>query len=703
MGGTQISLSLDFAPLFSEPVMQVLAVCFTVLLLLSLFLYRQGLLWRGICTAGFLLVLLNPSVTEEEYEGISDIAVIVADQSPSQSFGKRAERRDQALNYLKETLGKKSGLELRVVPAPTRSTALASETRLFEALEQGFADIPESRRAGAILLTDGQIHDVPQDTVARDRFGPIHTFLTGEHDEKDRQLVIKEAPAYGIVGQKVTVRYRIEDSNERADGYASVTIRQNDVPDTKEIVPVNQDLTLQIPIRHAGQNIIDMETETLNGEITAANNKAHLLINGVRDRLRVLLVSGQPHAGERTWRDILTADPGVDLVHFTILREPDKLDATPQNELSLIAFPFQELFEIKLYDFDLIIFDRYRLNRILPQYYFTNIARYVKEGGALLEASGPSYAGDESIYTTSLRDILPARPQGGVIEAPYLPALTEIGGRHPVTQDLSWQGGNMTDTTKWGRWLRQVNVTPEQGHVLMTGAEKSPLLILDHVGKGRVAQLASDHIWLWSRGYEGGGPHAELLRRLAHWLMKEPDLAENALEVQAEANNTLLIRRRTLKNEDISVTVTTPSGAQKTVPLEDSRKGWKEARMAADELGIYNVDDGEKNRFAIIGALNPPELRAVKTTEEHVGPLANASKGGVIWLSDHKEPAVRFMNDSRQYAGDGWIALRENRARDITGIKNKPLLPDWVYALLLLALAISAWWFEGRSPEKRSR
>lgn len=701
MDNTQISLSLHFAPLFSEPVIQAVTAAFAVLLLLSLFFYRQGLLWRGIATAGFLLVLLNPSLTEEEYEKVTDVAVIVTDQSPSQNFGERAERRDKALSYLQETLGGKAGLELRVIPAPSGNNNMASETRLFGALEQGFADIPESRRAGAVFLTDGQVHDLPQTVGEQVRFGPVHTFLTGEHDEKDRQLVIKEAPAYGIVGQKATIRYRIEDSNARTDGYTAITVRQNGAPDIKDIVPVNQDLTVQVTIKHAGQNIIDMETENLKGEITAANNRAHLLINGVRDRLRVLLVSGQPHAGERTWRDILTADPGVDLVHFTILREPDKLDATPQNELSLIAFPFQELFEIKLYDFDLIIFDRYRLNRILPQYYFTNIARYVREGGALLEASGPSYAGEESIYTTSLRDILPARPRGGVIEAPYRPALTDTGGRHPVTQDLSWQGGNMTDTSKWGRWLRQVAVTPEKGRTLMTGAEQSPLLILDHVGEGRVAQLASDHIWLWSRGYEGGGPHAELLRRLAHWLMKEPDLEENALDVRADGESTLLIRRRTLEDKDITVTVTAPSGAETVMPLEEERRGWKEGRMAVDEPGIYNVDDGEKNRFAIVGAINPPELRAVKTSDEHMRPLAEATKGGVLWLADHEQPPVRFQKSSRQYAGAGWIALRENNARDITGIRNKALFPDWVYALLLLALAISAWWFEGRAPQKR--
>ena len=98
-------------------------------------------------------------------------------------------------------------------------------------------------------------------------------------------------------------------------------------------------------------------------------------INGVRDRLRVLLVSGEPHAGERTWRNLLKSDASVDLVHFTILRPPEKQDGVPVDELSLIAFPTRELFIEKIEDFDLIIFDRYRRRGILPSLYLENIAQ----------------------------------------------------------------------------------------------------------------------------------------------------------------------------------------------------------------------------------------------------------------------------------------------------------------------------------------
>ena len=130
-------------------------------------------------------------------------------------------------------------------------------------------------------------------------------------------------------------------------------------------------------------------------------------IDGVRDKLRVLLVSGEPHAGERTWRNLLKSDANVDLVHFTILRPPEKLDGTPINELSLIAFPVRELFQQRINDFQLIIFDRYARQGIVPPIYLDNIAKYVRNGGAVLVAAGPDYAGPTSIWHTPLDAVLP--------------------------------------------------------------------------------------------------------------------------------------------------------------------------------------------------------------------------------------------------------------------------------------------------------
>lgn len=690
------ALTVDVSPYLPVAYVYGLGAVAVLFFLLSLFYHRSGIIIRAVCAAVFVLLLMNPSIVREEREPVTDIAVAVVDRSPSQDFANRKKRADSALALVKKKIGAIPGMELRVVESPG---GLQQETRLFEELDQAVSDVPESRRAGAILITDGQVHDVPADAQRLAGYGPVNALITADRNERDRQLVIMEAPSYGIVGQAVNVRYRVEDNDPQTDGFATIVIRQDDGSPARTLrVPVNEDQGLPVTVSHAGQNIVDIEASPVEGEVTAANNRVPLIVNGVRDRLRVLLVSGQPHAGGRTWRDMLTSDPGVDLVHFTILREPNKLDATPQNELSLIAFPFQELFEVKLYDFDLIIFDRYRLNRILPNYYFGNIARYVREGGALLEASGPDFASENSIYTTDLRQVLPAVPTGQVIEKSFKPSLTAKGKRHPVTENLNWPGG--TDGAPgWGSWLRQVAVSPTGGDTVMDGADGLPLLILDRVGKGRVAQFASDQIWLWSRGYEGGGPQAELLRRLAHWLMKEPELEENALDARIEGS-TLLVKKRSMTDDPVDTTITAPDGTKQTLKLEQTEPGMMEARAPVTQIGVYVVDDGTRKRYALTGSVNPPELRGVLGTEEKLAPAARESKGGIVWLSRTPDPGIRALPAGRNYGGTDWVGLRSNSSYNVTGVRSTPLLPGWLCALVLLAAVIGCWWLEGRSTIK---
>ncbi|MBI4030563.1 MAG: hypothetical protein HY370_02710 [Proteobacteria bacterium] len=692
------ALSIDFAPILPPAALYALAAGIFLCLALSALFYRRALIVRAICAAIFFLAFMNPSLVEEQRRPVKDVVAIIVDRSPSQAYGERTEKTEKTLAYLKERLEKNPGIEMRI--ADNAAHATDEETILFEKADAILSDVPLNRRAGVIFLTDGQVHDVPRDKQRIVDYGPIHTVLSGERNEHDRQLEIREAPLYGIVGQQVAIRYRIADSGENPSGkYATVLLKQDNERPLMENVPVNQDMTFSVTIDHAGQNIFELEVSGDESEITLANNRVPLVINGVRDRMRVLLVSGQPHTGGRTWRDMLTSDPAVDLVHFTILREPNKLDATPQNELALIAFPFQELFETKLYDFDLIIFDQYRLNRILPNYYFGNIARYVRDGGALLEASGPSYITDESIYTTDLEQILPAHPAGQIVERPFKPLLTEKGRRHPVTRDLRWPG-EKDGVPGWGSWLRQVSVAPKSGYTLMSGFDDLPLLMLDHVGKGRVAQLASDQIWLWYRGYEGGGPQAELLRRLAHWLMKEPELEENALDARI-AGGMLEISRRSLADQTMSVTVTAPDSSTQTIELQPGSDGSLEASLPVTQTGVYTVSDGSQTRFAISGSLNPREMQGVITATEKMAPVAQASGGAIIWAADAPHPGLRFLPPGRNYGGRDWLGLRRNGSYDVAGIKMIPFFPEWLYVIVLLALAAGAWWHEGRKPKGR--
>lgn len=693
------TLSIHFAPMIEPSWFIALCVAVAVLTLIGLGRKRKATFWRMVLSALVLLFLSNPSLLEEERSPVKDVAFVIVDHSPSQRIEDRQSRTETALSAIRQQFENRDDIELRVIESNT--DPLASETQLFSLLEQYVSDTPPQRRAGVLILSDGQIHDVPQNPDAVENYGPISVLLSGRKDEIDRQIQITQAPSYGIVGQNVRVTFSIEDIGVEKTERALLTIRNNNQDAETLFLETGKTHTLDFPIRNAGQNIFEFSVEGLEGEISKANNKSGLIVNGVRDRLRVLLVSGQPHIGGRTWRDLLTSDPSVDLIHFTILREPNKLDATPQNELSLIAFPFRELFEIKLYDFDLIIFDRYKLNRILPSYYFNNIADYVSDGGALLVASGPDFAGDNSVYFTSLMDVLPAAPTGEIVQEKFHPVLNDLGKQHPVTNALAWNtAGQGADNNipGWGSWMRQIVLESESGQILMEGAYNKPLLILDRVQEGRIAQIASDHIWLWSRGYEGGGPHSELLRRIVHWLMKEPQLDERALSI-AERGDEILVKSIDLEDKNKTISMTRPDGSEDTLELTKREDGISQTRVPVDQIGIYSFEDGygEKS-FIHIGDINAREVRHVHTSAAPLSPVINASKGGVVWLSENETPAIRILQEgTSRFGGDGWAGLQQNNEYSVAGLTSTSLIPPYLGLVLLLGFATLMWWREGKS------
>ena len=468
----------------------------------------------------------------------------------SQTLANRPEQTAAIRADLEAKLGKIKNLEVKWVTA-ARPTEGASGTNLFADLNKALANTPPDRLAGVIMITDGQVHDVPKSAAGLGFDAPVHTLLTGQPGEFDRRIEVLKAPRYGIVGQTREIEIAVRESGKKgraADG-VSLKIRREGKPDETRTAEIDKVLKIPMQFPHSGTNIIEVELAAAPGELTTANNRTVIAAEGVRENLRVLLVSGEPHAGERTWRNLLKSDAAVDLVHFTILRPPEKQDGTPINQLSLIAFPTRELFSEKINDFDLIIFDRYQHRGILQMLYYDNISRYVENhGGALLIAAGDDYAGNLSLSKTPLSPVLPAMPTGRVIETPFKAKVTSDGEKHPVTQGLPGSNADVSKVPTWGRWFRQVEVQSDRGRTVMSGAEDRPLLVLDRKGKGRVALLTSDHAWLWARGYEGGGPHTDLLRRLSHWLMKEPDLEEERLIAHAKGLK-LTLERRTMEDK----------------------------------------------------------------------------------------------------------------------------------------------------------
>ncbi len=703
--------SIDFSPMLPWPF--IWAAAAVAVLLTGLLIWRRsrGTALRAMALAALIIALANPTLRQEERENLGNIAIVVMDESLSNTLAGRPDQARAIREDLENKLGRIPGLQTRWVDSSRADREGGGlGTQLFEDLNKALANTPPDRLSGVIMVTDGQVHDVPKSAAALGFDAPVHTLLTGRPDEFDRRIEVLAAPKYAIVGQTRNVEIAVREAGRPTRQGETVTLRVRREGRADEIRRAEIGRRVAIPMQfpHAGQNILEVELETTPGELTSANNRVVIAAEGVRENLRVLLVSGEPHAGERTWRNLLKSDAAVDLVHFTILRPPEKQDGTPINQLSLIAFPTRELFSQKIREFDLIIFDRYQHRGILQLMYYDNIARYVEQhGGALLVAAGDDYAGQSSLVRTPLAPVLPATPTGRVLEQPFKAMLTSDGIKHPVTRGLP--GADEKDPT-WGRWFRQVDVRPESGRIVMNGAEEKPLLLLDRKGRGRVALLTSDHAWLWARGYEGGGPHTDLLRRLSHWLMKEPDLEEERLTASARGLK-LTIQRRSMEPSVPPVSVLAPGGGASELTLEAAGPGLWRSTVDVQEPGLYKMQTmsttGDLTAIAHAGVEDPREMSEVTATDQKMRPLGDATGAGVFWtrgggMFSSADPAavdvprITMMSSARVLAGSGWMGLKDREAYVTRGVKLTPMFTGFLALSAMLFLIAMAWWREGR-------
>ena len=690
------NFNLSFAPLVPLALLVALSLAAIIAVGLMIVSGRRGAWLRALGLALILLALADPSLVREDRDPLKDVVAVVLDRSGSQTMGERKAQTDRAREEIARKLEALGNIEARFVDGGTDDESGADGTRLFGALNSALADVPPERVGGAILVTDGVVHDIPASAEALGFKAPLHAFITGHAGERDRRIELVEAPRFGIVGRDQTIVARVLDSDIGGAPADIVVQRDGQRIMTQRVAP-GATFRVTLRVEHGGPNVIEIDVPALPNELTTLNNKAVVTIEGVRDKLKVLLVSGEPHAGERAWRNLLKSDANVDLVHFTILRPPDKQDGTPINELSLIAFPTADLFGRKITDFDLIIFDRYSTQTILPQVYFDNIVRYVRDGGALLMATGPDYSTPDGLYYSPLGRIAPAKPTGAVIERPFRATITPEGNKHPVTRDLP---GSEVNPPAWSEWYRLVATERLRGVPVMSGADDKPLLLLSREGKGRVALLLTDQMWLWARGYQGGGPHIDLLRRLAHWLMKEPELEEEALRATARGRE-ISIERQTLKNETPPVTLTAPSGATQVVTLAASTPGVSRASVKVEEFGLYRLSDGELTALVNVGPENPREFQEVVSTTEHLRALAESTGGTVrrIGAATGDEivlPRFAAMRESPLYGGSDYIGVKRTGASVVVGVGVAPLAIGFIGLIVLLAGVLAAWLWEGR-------
>ena len=684
---------LAFSPELPLPVILVVIAIAGAFALYGLWRRLRGAWLRFAAFLVLAAALFNPAALIEEREPLKTVVAVVTDRTGSQKLDGRDAQTETIRAAVTERLQRIGLFDVREAFVEDQISATTDvSTALFRGLRGALQDVPPEQLGGAILITDGQVHDIPDSLAAAGLGIPVHALVTGREDERDRRVVIEAAPRFGVVGEPYEISFRVRQTGFPDTSPVAVSIYLDGELLVTERVEPGETLRFADEVRHGGKNIIELRAEADPQEITDVNNRAFVTMNGIRENLRVLLISGEPHAGERTWRNLLKSDPAVDLVHFTILRPPEKQDGTPINQLSLIAFPTRELFVQKIDEFDLIIFDRYRRRNVLPLLYFDNIVRYVRDGGALMIAAGPEL-GEAGSIAGPLAELMPAPPDGSSVEEPFKPMVSDIGLKHPVTRDLDgWQDGH----PNWGRWFRSVGLATGAEGAVMTGKDDAPLLMLEHFGEGRVALFLSDHTWLWARGFEGGGPHVQLLRRTGHWLMKEPELDEERLTADADGRN-LVITRQTLGDAPGEALVTGPTGSTFTMPLAEADAGIWRAETEVPEYGLYSAVNGDLRALVHVGPPNPREFAEVVSTPDLLAPVLEAGRGTARRVADGAAiPRIVPIRTGATAAGQGWIGLENAEASVLKGISRVPLFAGLIGLVLLMMATAAMWAREGR-------
>jgi len=675
--------SLNFYPFIPINLLFLLILLSLSVVFIGFKLRAPGNIFRATLICLILLSIANPTIISENRENIPDTVALILDLSPSQNINNRKSLAQNSYNSIKTELEKINNLDIRL-----KTINGKKGSKLFEPLASMVGDISSDRVAGAIIITDGQIEDAPSILENYNFKAPINIILTGEKQEKDRRLIIESSPRFGIVGEEIKIDIKVEDISANTPN-ALVTINMNDEIEQSRSIPIGEVVTITMPLERAGITSLNIEVEPGKEELTLQNNKSVIEINAIRERLKVMLVSGEPNMGLRSWRNLLNSDPSVDLVHFTILRPPNKQDLTPVGELSLIPFPSRELFQANLNDFDLIIFDQYHLRGILPQFYLKNVVEYVVNGGALLDASGPEYAGPYSLSLSPLQNILPTEPTGDIIVQEFIPIMTKDGERHPVTANLK---DNIN--SNWGPWYRMVEGLTIAGDVLLEGPDARPLLVLNRVGQGRVAQILSDQSWVWTKSGVNKGPQADLLRRLVHWLMKEPELEENELSAKVD-NDTILVTKNSLNLDKKPIISTSPDNIKEEIFLEDIGKGKQIGKILSPKEGTWKFSSGNSQISLIVGNSNSSEYLDVRTTDNIVKPIVSYTSGSINWVNNEKNiPKIKHIKKNTLTDNSKNIQLIKNEKYYVKNIQQSSLTPWYFVMIFSLILLFLSWYRE---------
>lgn len=612
---------------------------------------KRNIILRSILCLGILLSILNPISINAKLEPIIDIATIIIDKSPSMSAANRDKAAQKALEAAKQSL-----LNRNIEPI-----IIESKTNINDALANINNNIDPKRLGGIIYIGDGinKINTIPNT--------PFHHIIIGKKNEFDPYLKLIGAPYNVGLNEEAKIKLKLIDETN-SNKYSSFNIYNETGIIETQTIETNKEITFNLPIKKRGENSFAFEVKPSINEVSKANNAISLKINGELDRLRVLLVTGVPNEGTRAWRELLKSDANIDMVHFTILRTPDKYNLVPEEELSLIPFPIDELFDTKLNSFDLIIFDRFKSLDAIPSYYINRIKSYITNGGAFLMLAGPDEANSQGVMTTSLSEILPLKPIKSYKEDEFKAQLSDLGKRHPITKNLE------NNYPNWGKW-RGLNIAATTGQTLLEN-DTNPVFIIDETQKGRIAVFLSDTPWLWQRGYDNGGPFRDLFKRTIHWLMKDPKL-DNIQTIIETKGDSLDIKIYGAA-QNLNIMLNNQNFTTKTID------GYEALKFNNVPFGLNILKIEDKTHYINIG--NTETFTDLRVKALNINGTKLYSNNGEINQTALKE-----------------LKFKSNKQSNIISQTLKPLIDNRIMALILGLLALLTWFIEGRKPRPKSQ
>jgi len=368
---------------------------------------------------------------------------------------------------------------------------------------------------------------------------PVFALPIGAQALKDLAVDRVAVDDFAFVRNQVTVDVILTARGFGATDVPVVLKREGQVVAQKTVHITSDQARYEVKLSfvpdRTGKFAFTVSVPVYEGEALAQNNQRSFVLKVIRDRVRVLLVVGRPSWDVRFLRQLLKKDPNVDLISFFILRTPGDDPHSSQDELSLIPFPTQEIFQEQLKTFDLVIFQNFNHRPYRMSQYLDGIASYVRDGGAFAMLGGDQSFSAGDYAGTPIEDILPVSlvALGGLTAADETPVqlkLTDAGRRHPMTELVA---GAAQNEQAWARLpkLPGLNTTgPLKGgaQVLLQSSENRPVLVVGEAGRGRVLALLTDSSWYWSflAAGEELGPRAyeTFWHSAIRWLVRDPAL-----------------------------------------------------------------------------------------------------------------------------------------------------------------------------------